>query len=179
MARLSLCIFMGINTKIIHTLWSTTSACNKIFCVFNEIHTNKYIHIYLFIYMYLITSVTETVQQYKIPFSAPFSKTLSWCPSLNVAKQAPHQNKTTGKIILLYSLTFTIWTANWKAKDSGPNGSQHSPQFNLLLISSWVQFELLRLFPNIWTFPHFQRIYYPFLGCSISPNSVHKTWTFT
>ena len=37
---LSLCIFMEINTKIIHALWSTTSACNKFFCVFNPQATN-------------------------------------------------------------------------------------------------------------------------------------------
>jgi hypothetical protein len=55
---------------------------------------------------------------------------------------------------------FALWIANWKAKDFVQNDSKHS----LISICSYCLHEwnldLLGLFPNIWTIPPFQRIYY-------------------
>jgi hypothetical protein len=53
-----------------------------------------------------------------------FSNTLSLCSSLNVRDQLSHPHKTTGRIMVLCIL---IFTAGGKTKDSGPNGSKHSP----------------------------------------------------
>jgi hypothetical protein len=54
---------------------------------------------------------------------------------------------------------FHICKANWKAKDSAPNDCKHS-EFNLPFISLCTEFDLLGLFPNMWTVSPFQRIYY-------------------
>jgi len=55
-----------------------------------------------------------------------FSNTFTLSPSLNVSDQFSHLYKTTGKIIVLYSLSLYIWIANWKTKDSAPNNDKHS-----------------------------------------------------
>jgi hypothetical protein len=51
--------------------------------------------------------------------------------------------------------SLNFWIANWKTKDSVPHDSKHS----LTSICSWFlpeqNFDLLRLFPNIWTLPPF------------------------
>jgi hypothetical protein len=62
-----------------------------------------------------------------------FSNILSLRSSLNVSDQVSHPYKTTVKILLLCILSLYFWTAKWTAKDP------------------------LRLFPNIWTVPPFQR----------------------
>jgi hypothetical protein len=69
-----------------------------------------------------------------------FSNTLSLCSSLNVRDQVSHPCRTTGKIIVLNTLIFKVldsrredkrfWTEWWKAL----------PEFNFLLISSWIRF---------------------------------------
>jgi hypothetical protein len=54
--------------------------------------------------------------------SAPFSKALILCFSLNGRDKVSLPYKTTGKIIILY-----IQTADKKTKGSGLNGSKHYP----------------------------------------------------
>jgi hypothetical protein len=54
-----------------------------------------------------------------------FSNTLSPYSSLNVRDQVLHPYRTTGKIIVLYILTFMFWTADERTKGSGLNGSKH------------------------------------------------------
>jgi hypothetical protein len=52
-----------------------------------------------------------------------FSNTLSLCSSLSVRDQVSHPYKTTCRDMVLY--TFNLYIP--KTKDSGPNGSKHSP----------------------------------------------------
>jgi hypothetical protein len=56
-----------------------------------------------------------------IPLSTLFSNTLSLRSSLNVRDQVSHPYRTTGKIIVLYILTFKFLTADEKTEASGPN----------------------------------------------------------
>ena len=94
-----------------------------------------------------------------------FLNNLSLRSSLNVSDQVSHPYKTTGKIILLYVLIFKFLIANWKTKDFAPNDRNQS------LTSIWsyflpeYNFHLLRLFPNIWILPPFQRNYCQFSYC--------------
>ena len=62
--------------------------------------------------------------------------------------QVSHPHKT-GKIIVLYILFFTFLIANWKTIFS-TKWWQAFPEFNLLLIFSWMQFRCVGLFPTIW-----------------------------
>src|SRR5215510_7652142 len=55
-----------------------------------------------------------------------FPNTLSLCSSLSVSDQVSHPYKTMGRIIVLYILILSFWTATWKTKDSAPNDSKHS-----------------------------------------------------
>jgi len=45
----------------------------------------------------------------------------------------------------------------------------------LLLLSTWMEFWLVKVVPNIWTVPPFQRNYYLPLYCDFVIYSVHKT----
>jgi hypothetical protein len=55
-----------------------------------------------------------------------FSNTLSLCSSLSVRDQVSHPYKTTGRIMVLYILTFTFLDSRRDDKRSEPNGSKHS-----------------------------------------------------
>jgi hypothetical protein len=59
----------------------------------------------------------------------PVLKSLSLCSSVNVRDQVSHPYNTTVRIMVLYILTFTFWTAGGMTKDSQPNGTKHSPNF--------------------------------------------------
>ena len=77
-----------------------------------------------------------------------------------MSDQVSHPYKTTGKIIVLYILIFIFLITNCKTKDSTLNDSKHS----LTSICSYIlpkwSFDYLSVFPNIWTFPLYQSIYY-------------------
>ena len=63
------------------------------------------------------------------------------------------------QLCLFYSLHF--WVVNCLADYSVPNGSRHSPSaFCWCWFLSEHNFDMLRLFTNIWTSPHFQMTYY-------------------
>jgi hypothetical protein len=77
---------------------------------------------------FLHCPVTSSLLDQNIPLSTLFSKTLSQCSSLNVRDQVSHPYKTTGRIMILYILTFTflnsrrehrrLWTAwSWAFPD--------------------------------------------------------------
>jgi hypothetical protein len=65
-----------------------------------------------------------------------------------------HTHKTTGKIIICVSWSVCFWIARWNTQQSAP---QAFPDFNLLLISSWMEFWFVMVVPKIiWTVPHFK-----------------------
>jgi hypothetical protein len=76
-----------------------------------------------------------------------------------VSDQVSHPYKTTGKIIVLYILIFISFDSKLEEKIFCTEWQQAFPDFNLLLISSWIEFWFVRLFPNIWTVPPFRRTY--------------------
>jgi hypothetical protein len=57
-----------------------------------------------------------------------------------VRDQVPHQYKTTDKIIRLYILIFKYLERRQEDKRLWTEWYQEFPEFNLLLISSWMQF---------------------------------------
>jgi hypothetical protein len=85
-----------------------------------------------------------------------FSDILNLCSSLEVRDKVSHRNKkNTGKIIVLYILTFSLknvqddtrfWTEWWQA-------------FPEVIFSKLLEckFDLLLSFRNIWTFQHFSK----------------------
>ena len=66
---------------------------------------------------FLQSLVTSSILGPNILLNTLFSNTLSLCSSLSDSDQVSHPYRTTGKIIVLYTLTFTFWIANWKTKD--------------------------------------------------------------
>jgi fucose permease len=88
-----------------------------------------------------------------------FSNSLSLCSFLNVTDQVSHPYKTIGKIIVLYIIIFTFLEADARKKGSGLNSSKHYPSSVSSLFRSVSNFDLLLSFPNVWTVPHFQRLY--------------------
>jgi hypothetical protein len=62
-----------------------------------------------------------------IGLSPLFLNILSLCSSLIVRNKVSQPYKTTGKIIVLYTLILSyFWIATWKTKDSAPHDSKHS-----------------------------------------------------
>jgi len=74
----------------------------------------------------LHSSVTSYLLGPNILLNTLFSYILSLCSSLNVGDQVSYPYKTTGKIIVLYILIFTILEAKWKTKDFALNDSKYS-----------------------------------------------------
>jgi hypothetical protein len=70
--------------------------------------------------------------------STLFSNNLSLCSYLNVSDQDSHPYRTTGKIIVLYILTFIFVD----------NRREALPEFILLLIFFWIKFWFVTVIPK-------------------------------
>jgi hypothetical protein len=96
-------------------------------------------------------AITPSLFGPNILLNTLYSNTLSLCSSLTIRDHVSHPYRTTGKIIVLYILTFTFFDSRREEKCSGPNGSMHYQNS----ISSWFPPEsnsdLLLSFPNIWS----------------------------
>jgi hypothetical protein len=86
------------------------------------------------------SAVTYAFLHPNIFLSALFWNTVSRCFSLQVRDQVPHPYKATGKITVIYVSILIYLYSNGKTKGSGRNGRAALPQFNLLLISTCMQF---------------------------------------
>jgi hypothetical protein len=80
------------------------------------------------------------------------SKYTSQHPVLHVLPSYERSNFTSiqNKIILLHILRFMFKGSRWRDKISGTERQQAFPEFNLLLISSWIQFWFISDIPKIW-----------------------------
>jgi hypothetical protein len=75
-----------------------------------------------------------------ILLSILFSNTLSIGSSLNVRDKVSHPYRTSGKIIILYIVIFTSFDSRREDKRLWTEWQKALPEFNLLLISSWIKF---------------------------------------
>jgi hypothetical protein len=77
-----------------------------------------------------------------------FSNTLSLCSSLNVSDQVSHSYKTTGKVIVLCILIFIFLGSKLEDKTICTEWQHAFPNFNMLLISSLIEFLSVNVFPK-------------------------------
>jgi hypothetical protein len=104
---------------------------------------------------FLQPPITSPLFDPNILLNTMFPYTLSLCSSLNVRDNVSHPYRTTGKIIVLYILICTFFTADEKTEGSGLNGSKHYPRSISPELRPESFYHLLLLLPNIWSVPHF------------------------
>jgi hypothetical protein len=92
---------------------------------------------------FLQPPVTSSLFDPDIFLSTLFSNTLSLWSSLHVRDQVSHPYRTTGKIIKLHIPIFMFLGGRREEKRFWTELKQALPEFNLLLISSWIRFWLL------------------------------------
>ena len=83
-----------------------------------------------------------------IPLSTLFSNILSLRSSIHVSDQVLYPCKTKGKIIALYILIFKFLDSKMEDKRFCTEWWQAFPDFNLLLIYSWIQFWFVKVAPK-------------------------------
>jgi hypothetical protein len=110
--------------------------------IFRRSKHNKVSH-----YVVFSTLVTPSISDRSILLNTLFSNTLSLHSPLIVSDQVSLPCKTIGKITVLYILIFKFLESKLEDKDPAPNYSKH-PVFNLLLISSWIEFWFVKIVPK-------------------------------
>jgi hypothetical protein len=89
---------------------------------------------------FLQPPITWSLSGPNILLGTLFSNTLSLCSSPNVRDKVSHPYKTTGKNILLYFIICIFLNSRREDKRYWIELKRALPEFNLLLISSWIKF---------------------------------------
>jgi hypothetical protein len=92
-----------------------------------------------------------------ILLSTLFSNYINSRSSLSVSDEASQPRKTTSTVMFLHILVYVFFDSRLEDKRFCIECKQAFPVFGLLLISSWIEFNLLSLFAIIWTVPRSQR----------------------
>ena len=108
-----------------------------------------------------------------------FSNNLSLRSSLNVSDQVSHPYKTTVKIRVLNILIFKFFDSKLEDKRFCTEWKQAFPDFNMLLVSSWMEVWFVQFFLNIWILPPFQKNNYQFSYYNFVLHSHLETWACT
>jgi len=97
---------------------------------------------------FLHSLVTSSFLDPNILLNTLFSNTLSLCSFHNVRDQVSHPHKTTNKITVLYISIFKSLDSKLEDKRFCTEWQQAFPDFNLLLISTWIEFWSVKGFPK-------------------------------
>jgi hypothetical protein len=82
-----------------------------------------------------------------------FGITLRLRSFINVWDQVSHPHKTTGKILVLCVLIFIFLDSKLEDKRFCAEWQQAFPDFNLFLISSWIEFWFFKVVPRAAFYP--------------------------
>ena len=96
----------------------------------------------------LHSPVTPSLLGPNILLSSLFLNTVSLRSSLNASDQVSHPYKTTDKTTVLYTSMFKFLNSKLEDKRSCSEWQQAFPDFNLLLLSSWIEFWFIKVFPK-------------------------------
>ena len=132
--------------------------------------------------LFSTSPITTSITGQNIFLSTLFPNTLTLCSLLTVGDLVSHPYKTKGKIIFFYILTFIILDIRLEDKKI-----LHWIMASIPLLQSALNFlhaenfDLLGLFPDIWSVPTFQWIYYLFIYacCDFALHAALKTWLCT
>ena len=100
------------------------------------------------LFSFLHSSVTSSLLGQNILLIALFSNTLSRLTSPNVSDQVSHPYKTTDKLIVVYTLIIKFLDSRLEDKIFRIEWQQAFPNFNLQLISSWIEFWFVKIVPK-------------------------------
>jgi hypothetical protein len=89
--------------------------------------------------------------------------------SLNVRRQVSHPNKTTNNIMILYIIIFTFLDSRGEVKRFWTEWRQTLPEFNVLIISSWIKVLFVTVVPKCLDFATFSKYILAIFMFCLSP----------
>ena len=122
--------------------------------------------------------VTSSLQAPNILLNILFSKNLSLRSPFNLSDQVSHPYETTGNIIVLCIFNLVCLDSKMEDKRFCTEWQQAFPDFNMLLISFWMECWFVKFVPNYTKCSPLQK-YYQSLYCDFVPHSDLETWPFT